>query len=241
MHPDTDTVDCQVKNVVYDVKCLECGDNALSVYSGMSLRSWGERSWEHLDGYRKRKVGNPLWKHHQESHSDRVEELPWNMKVVRRHTTCFSRTCHEVVRISRLANQSNVNLLNSKSEYNQRVSVPRLGLPQTQFSEVNMNVRGHGVSNVGKEWDPGAGQDSQDSISAGLDGVPSVGGGGDQTNLQPPVKKKRKLDDNDFDGGRKAVLAHYFNRTQSRERDDSGNRTFSKPKRRLNNRRTDRK
>ena len=166
--------------------------------------------------------------------------MAWNMKVVRRHTTCFSRTCHEVVRINRLANQSNVNLLNSKSEFNQRVSIERLGLPQTQSSEVNKNEWGQGVSIVGKDCDQGAGQVCRDGDRAGSDGVPSAGGGGAQTRLQP-VRKRRRLDDNDFDGGRKAVMAQNINRIQSRERDDSGMRTFYKPKRRLKSRPTDRK
>ena len=150
------------------------------------------------------------------------------MKVVRKHTTAFSRTCHEVVRIERLTNDKLVNLLNSKIEYNQRCSVPRLGFHHTQSVEANMSESGHGVSGGGSEGDTGAGQARQDSSRAGSDGGPGDRGGGDQSGLQPR-KKKRKLDDNDDDGGDNAAVTH--NRKQSRER-CSGIRKYYKPKRR---------
>ena len=82
-----------------------------------------------------------------------------------------------------------------------------------------MGVRGHGVSKVGKEWDPGAGQVSQDSNRAGSEGVPGpgerTGGGGAQTNLHP-VRKRRRLDDNDNVGSDKAVKTTNTNRKQPR-------------------------
>ena len=92
----------------------------------------------------------------------------------------------------------------------------------------------HKVINVGEEWDTGAGHDSQDSIRAGSEGVPGPGdrvGGGRAQNILQPLKK-RKLDDNEFVGGQRAVMTHNNNRTQTRD-GDSGKKTFHKTKRRL--------
>ena len=151
------------------------------------------------------------------------------MKVVRRHTNCFSRACHEVVRICRLANQSNAKLLNSRSEYNQRVSVPRLVLSQTLSVENNKNDGDQGVSsNVGEVGVIRAGMVSQDSNSAGAKGdhVDRA-----QIGLQPS-RKRRRLDDNDNVGGKDAVMTSNNNRLQSRRSGCSGNRKQYKLKRR---------
>ena len=82
-----------------------------------------------------------------------------------------------------------------------------------------MGERSQGVSNDGLECDQGAGQGCQDSVSAGLDGVPGpgerTGGGGAQTSLHP-VRKRRRLDDNDNVGSDKAVKTTNTNRKQPR-------------------------
>ena len=153
------------------------------------------------------------------------------MKVVRRHTNCFSRACHEVVRICRLASQSNAKLLNSRSEYNQRVSVPRLVLSQTLSAEDNKNDGGQGVSsNVGKVGENRVGNVSQDGDSAGAKGAHVDRA---QVGLQPS-RKRRRLNDNNNIGGKDAAVmtSNNNNRLQSRQSGCSGNRKQYKPKRR---------
>ena len=108
-----------------------------------------------------------------------------------------------------------MNLLNSKSEYNQKSCIQRLVLPQTQSVEVNIGEGSQGVSNVGQECDTGAGNDRQDSEREGSDGVPGDGGGSSQTKLHH-AKKRRRLDDNDNVGGDKAVKTTNNNRKQPR-------------------------
>ena len=106
-----------------------------------------------------------------------------------------------------------------------------------------MNERSQGVGNVCKEWDPGAGQVSQDSNRAGSEGVPGpgerTGGGGDQSILHPSKKRKR-LDDNDIVGDNAVMKTLNDNRKQqSLESGCSGKRKHFKPKKRRNNRQTE--
>ena len=65
-------------------------------------------------------------KHWQEEHQD--EEKPtFKMQVARNHTSALVRQVHEAVIIEMATENNNINVLNSKGEYN-RCQLPRLGV-----------------------------------------------------------------------------------------------------------------
>ena len=225
LHPKTETMDCSVKSVVYDIKCLDCGEDKAAVYCGHSSRSLGERGAEHLDNYRKGKVVSPLLKHHQLCHSEVVGEVAFRMEVVRRHPSSFSRQCHEIVRLERLSRQGNTELLNSKSEQYQRCSIPRLGFSQPLTAERHSEVRSQGMVAssdnvmVDRESNDRPGQSEQ----LGSDNVPGDGGGRDQNFLHHVSKKRRLNDDSGKDGSEE------LHRSKPR-REDISLRKYFKPK-----------
>ena len=118
---------CFEKNVVYDIKCLSCcseeSGNKSAVYTGQTSQSLHERGMQHLQKLLTKSDSSPLYKHVMEEHDGKF--VDFQMKVVKKHFTAFSRLVHEAVRIERISKSSNITVLNSKGEYG-RVTLPRL-------------------------------------------------------------------------------------------------------------------
>ena len=125
--------DCFIKNIVYEIKCLDCestnqsgqstNQNKIPIYLGESSRSCWERGWEHLSKYQKG-ILCPMTKHALDKHGG-SKKLKFQMKIVKRFFTALARMVGEAVLIARRSEDSNYILLNSKGEYN-RCKLPRL-------------------------------------------------------------------------------------------------------------------
>ena len=63
------------------------------------------------------------------------ELMDFKMKVVRRHQTALFRQVHEAVRLHRISLVPEVQILNSKGEYN-RCKLPRLQVAE-EFKDLN--------------------------------------------------------------------------------------------------------
>ena len=120
-----DNQDCFVKNILYEVKCLDCSDAGIEVlYPGESSRSNFCRGSEHLKGYKKGIASNVLHKHSVEKHKG-SKKVKYQFKVVKRFFTALQRMVAEFVRIARRSEQKGIILLNSRGEYS-RCTLPRL-------------------------------------------------------------------------------------------------------------------
>ena len=138
---------CSKRNAVYETWCATCenrdrdekhgsgGDESgsegkkseitLHKYIGETSRSVHERGMENLLDARSLNSGSHILKHYLESHEmEELDQIEFNMKVLRFPKTAFERQIYESVAIqeNRLHN-----LLNSKSEFN-RCAIPRLTL-----------------------------------------------------------------------------------------------------------------
>ena len=97
-------------------------------YIGESSRSCHERGWEHWQDAKNLSTGSHILKHLLDCHDLEnldLDEMHFNMRVVKYHKSAFSRQVHESVVIQ--ANRFKHYLLNSKAEFN-RCALPRLGL-----------------------------------------------------------------------------------------------------------------
>ena len=123
-----DNQNCFAKNILYEIKCLDCEEVSESVqsvlYIGESSRTAFCRSSEHLKGYQKGITSSPLHKHSIEKHKG-SKKVKFQFKVVKQFFTALSRMVAESVRIARRSEVSSNILLNSKGEYN-RCKLPRL-------------------------------------------------------------------------------------------------------------------
>ena len=128
-----DNQDCFSKGVVYDITCTTCDNEAKLKndanapeyrYTGTTSRSLHERGAEHLKAF---KDGDQeksfMLKHSLDKHEGKY--IQFNMKVIKKHYSAFSRLTHEAVRIDRNSRNPNVSSLNSKSEFG-RGNLPRL-------------------------------------------------------------------------------------------------------------------
>ena len=110
------------------ISCLECeekeGNDKTAVYVGQTSRSMFERGQEHLYGLRSRKETSPLFKHTLEEHDSDLE-IRYEMKVIKKHFSSFSRLVHESVVIERTSKADNFSILNSRGEW-ERTHLPRL-------------------------------------------------------------------------------------------------------------------
>ena len=132
--------DCFTKNCVYDIICLQCsGDDKEnkggkhSVYTGETARCQHLRGAEHLSGLLNKQPNNALYKHVTDVHQG--ELVDFKMKVVRRHQSALFRQVHEAVRLHRISQVPEVQILNSKGEYN-RCKLPRLQVAE-EFKDLN--------------------------------------------------------------------------------------------------------
>ena len=115
------------KNILYEIKCLDClksNPSASVLYIGESSRTAFCRSSEHLIGYQKGITSNPLHKHSIDQHQG-SKNIKFEFKVVKQFFTALSRMVAESVHIARKSEVSSNILLNSKGEYN-RCKLPRL-------------------------------------------------------------------------------------------------------------------
>ena len=120
-----DNQDCFAKNILYEIKCLDCSAAGTAVYyPGETSRSAFCRSAEHLDGYKKSYAGNILHKHSVDKHKG-SKKVNYQFKIVKRFFTALQRMVAEFVRIARRSEQKGIILLNSKGEYS-RCTLPRL-------------------------------------------------------------------------------------------------------------------
>ena len=127
--------DCRMKNIVYQISCLECANARadsnendpnrcrLAIYTGQTARTGYERGREHFDGLKKKHENNPLFKHAAEAHNK--AEIEFKMKVVKRHFSAFSRLVHESVLIESTSKNSSISVLNSRLDFARGV-LPRL-------------------------------------------------------------------------------------------------------------------
>ena len=119
---------CRQRNVTYTTECLKCQEKGgkKSQYLGESARTSYERGLEHLRAYNSLKEDSHMTKHWQEDHQG--EERPeFKMRVARKHTSALVRQVHEAVIIEMATENEDINVLNSKGEYN-RCQLPRLGI-----------------------------------------------------------------------------------------------------------------
>ena len=137
--------DCTKRCIVYETWCLTCerrdrekileGEQdekkqkemikgmRIHKYIGETSRSAYERGLEHQKDLDDLKIESHMLKHYIENHeNEKIEDMEFGMKIVRKPRTAFNRQVAESVLI-----QSNKNhhILNSKSEYNQ-CALPRL-------------------------------------------------------------------------------------------------------------------
>ena len=122
-----DNQNCFAKNILYEIKCLDClksNPSASVLYIGESSRTAFCRSSEHLIGYQKGITSNPLHKHSIDQHQG-SKNIKFEFKVVKQFFTALSRMVAESVHIARKSEVSSNILLNSKGEYN-RCKLPRL-------------------------------------------------------------------------------------------------------------------
>ena len=119
---------CRQRNVTYSTECKKCQEKGgkKSKYYGESARTTYERGLEHKRDYQNAKEDSHMAKHWLEDHPG--EERPeFAMKLARAHTSALLRQIHEAVLIE-MANENNeINVLNSRGEYN-RCQLPRLSI-----------------------------------------------------------------------------------------------------------------
>ena len=140
--------DCFSKGVVYDMTCTSCEEEAneksdLNIpiyrYTGTTARSLHERGAEHLKSF---KSGDHeksfMLKHSIDKHNGKFVEF--NMKVVKKHSSAFSRLIHEAVRIERSSRDLGISSLNSKSEFG-RGNLPRLVIDEPESVKVERNLK----------------------------------------------------------------------------------------------------
>ena len=139
--------DCFAKGVVYDMTCITCDDEAkerndaqapVYRYTGTTSRSLHERGAEHLkafkDGDQEKSV---LLKHSLDKHEGNF--VKFEMKVIKKHFSAFSRLIHECIRIERNSRDSSISSLNSKCEY-KRGYLPRLIIDGSENGEAKVVV-----------------------------------------------------------------------------------------------------
>ena len=144
------TKSCSRRNLVYETWCRICekrdvedavreGRDPKSIslykYIGESSRSGHERGWEHWQDAANFHQGSHILKHMLDCHEGvSLDQMHFQMRVVKFHRSAFSRQIHESVVIQ--INRTKHHLLNSKAEFN-RCALPRLGLKMgdTEFKE----------------------------------------------------------------------------------------------------------
>ena len=109
---------CRTNNAAAGVQ--DTAEN-VAAYWGEASRSAAERSAEHLQDFRTKNEDSHMFKHQQIEHPD--QEVTFTMKVLRKHTSAFSRMVEESTLIT--LNQNSSKILNSKSGFN-RSQIPRL-------------------------------------------------------------------------------------------------------------------
>ena len=164
---------CRQRNVTYTTECLKCQEKGgkKSQYLGESARTSYERGLEHLKAYDSLKEDSHMAKHWLEDHQgeDRPE---FKMRVARKHTSALVRQVHEAVIIEMATEDKEINVLNSKGEYN-RCQLPRLGVRMGQKCI--------------EEEEPASEEDFEEELM--LEDRKRQGEHGEQT--QPPGKRKR--------------------------------------------------
>ena len=119
---------CRQRNATYSTECKRCLEigGKKSRYYGESARTCFERGQEHQKDYQNAKEDSHMAKHWLEDHPG--EERPnFAMKVARTHKSALVRQVHEAVLIEMANENEEVNVLNSRGEYN-RCQLPRLGV-----------------------------------------------------------------------------------------------------------------
>ena len=137
--------DCFSKGVVYDLTCTTCDDEAKEIndinapiyrYTGTTARSLHERGAEHFKSFMdKDQEKSVMFKHSLDKHGGNFVEF--NMKIVKKHYSAFSRLVHEAVRIDRNSRDANIMSLNSKSEYG-RGHLPRLTIEDSENTKIGI-------------------------------------------------------------------------------------------------------
>ena len=94
-------------------------------YVGETSRSAYERGFEHLDNLATLSSKSVMLKHMLSKHEGTdMSEIKWGMFITSYKRTAFERQLEEAVSIEKLS-QTNINILNSKSEWNNS-AFPRL-------------------------------------------------------------------------------------------------------------------
>ena len=149
--------DCTRRNINYEIKCLTCenedlarieeeaGDNLelkkqleekmqTPIYVGETSRSGYERGFEHLDMLATLSSNSVMLRHMLLKHGERdMSEIKWGMRITSYNRTAFERQLEEAVKIERTS-KSNVNILNSRSEWASS-ALPRLVTRQGKIED----------------------------------------------------------------------------------------------------------
>ena len=106
--------ECNVNNAGYRWVCRTCqkNKNKTKVYEGETSRSIRVRTMEHLKAFEAKKSHSVLYKHKMVDHYE--EEVEFGLEVTGKFKDALSRQANESVRIY---SRSNLEILNSKSEF----------------------------------------------------------------------------------------------------------------------------
>ena len=108
---------CRSTSVTYNIKCLECSEDPQScesVYEGETSRNCYTRGKEHYSELNSKLQSSALWRHSRDKHDSRNLEYQMNVTGVYKNDAMLRQIMESV----RIANSSNISLLNSKQEWN---------------------------------------------------------------------------------------------------------------------------
>ena len=108
---------CRIPSVTYNIKCLACKDDIEavdSVYEGETSENCYVRGKQHLYDLEHKSDRSSLWRHSRDKHNGIAQNFQMSQTGSYKNDAML-RQIMEAVRIS---NSSNINLLNSKKEWN---------------------------------------------------------------------------------------------------------------------------
>ena len=109
--------DCRMPSVTYNIKCLACKEDLEvpdSVYEGETSENCYVRGKQHLYDLKHKLDKSSLWRHLRDKHNGVVQDFQMGQTGSYKNDAML-RQIMEAVRIS---NSSNVDLLNSRKEWN---------------------------------------------------------------------------------------------------------------------------
>ena len=168
-------------------------------------------------GLRKRQETSPLYKHVCEEHGSDTNAR-FEMKIVKKHFSAFSRLVHESVVIERTSKANNFSIMNSKGEWG-RTHLPRLTINEPLDESKENLVKENNFSNTEKDWN--VSRSKQMNVEAKRK-VSSIQGTDDDDKPESHINKKSatfSFSQNDIDSSTKAadkLSSNYGNALQSK-------------------------